>query len=81
MLELFRKASDWVNESGGDVFPTFASFQWFVRKHREELVGSRQYLPRRGSAGALVGPGFEQVVVNILTRECLEAEGHHDFAA
>ncbi|MEQ9465597.1 MAG: hypothetical protein RJQ10_18195 [Haliea sp.] len=81
MLESFRKASDWVAESGGDVFPTFASFQWFIRKHRQELVGSRQYLPRRGSAGSLIGPGFEQLVVNILTRECLEAEGRHDVAA
>ena len=45
MLTRFQKASDWVATSGGAVFPTFASFQWFVRKHRDELVGSRQYLP------------------------------------
>ena len=72
MLTRFQKASDWVATSGGAVFPTFASFQWFVRKHRDELVGSRQYLPRRGAAGALVGPAIEQVVVDILTRECAE---------
>lgn len=81
MLGDYRKARDWVDEYGGDVFPSFTSFEWFVRKHRQELVGSRQYLPRRGAAGALIGPGFEQVVVDILVRECLEAEGHHDVAA
>jgi len=74
MLESFRKAGDWVGKSGGDVFPTLASFHWFVRRHREELVSSQQYLPRKGSAGALVGPRFEDVVIAILVRECLSQD-------
>ena len=81
MLDNFRKASDWVSERGGDVFPTFASFQWFVRKHRLELVRSGQYLPRKGSAGALIGPELERVVLKIMSRECLESEAHHESAA
>lgn len=65
----YSSARSWVDEHGGSVFPSFESFAWFVRKHREELIQSGQYLPRKGSAGALVGPRIEEIVINILTRE------------
>lgn len=81
MLGDYRKARDWVDEHGGDVFPSFASFEWFVRKHRDELVGSQQYLPRKGSAGALVGPEIDQVVMRIMSRECRDSEVCHDVVA
>lgn len=71
-LTSFRSARIWVEEFGGDIFPTFASLEWFIRKHRKELVRSGQYLPRKGSAGALVGPRIEEVVISIITRECVE---------
>ncbi len=72
MLGDYRKARDWIDEHGGDVFPSFTSFEWFVRKHRDELVRSQQYFPRKGSAGGLVGPQIEQVVIDILSRESCE---------
>ena len=72
MLGDYRKARDWIDEQGGDVFPSYASFEWFVRKHRDELVRSQQYFPRKGAAGALVGPQIEQVVIDILSRESCE---------
>ena len=72
----YSSARSWVDERGGSVFPSIDSFAWFVRKHRDELVQSGQYLPRKGSAGALVGPRIEEVVINILTRECVEAVQH-----
>lgn len=65
----YSSARSWVDEHGGSVFPSFDSFAWFVRKHRDELIRSGQYLPRKGSAGALVGPRMGEVVINILTRE------------
>ena len=76
MLGDYRKARDWVDEHGGDVFPSFTSFEWFVRKHRNELVRSQQYFPRKGSAGALVGPRIEDEVIRILTGECGEEVQH-----
>lgn len=74
-LTEYSPARSWVDERGGEVFPSFDSFAWFVRKHREELVRSGQYLPRKGSAGALVGPRIEEVVINILGRESLGGGG------
>jgi hypothetical protein len=69
-LRGYRTAREWCEQSGGAVFPTHESFSWFVRQHREELMRTRQYLPRRGSAGALVGPRIDEVVERILHREC-----------
>jgi len=65
----FRKAREWVADCGGDLFPTFGSFEWFVRLHRDELLRSGELIVRRGSAGSLVGPNFDKVAIGILQRE------------
>lgn len=65
----FRTVRDWVEEHGGPIFPTYSSFEWFTRTHRARLVESGQYIVRKGSAGSLVGPDFERVVLEILREE------------
>lgn len=68
----YRKARDWVADNGGDMFPTFSSFEWFVRMHRDELLRSGELIIRRGSGGTLVGPRFDLVAVRIMQRNQLE---------
>jgi len=68
-IQNLRKARAWVEECGGEIFPTFSSFEWFAREHRRELVQSGQFLPRPGRAGSLVGPDIERVVLDIVLRE------------
>lgn len=66
-----RRLRSWQQTNGGELFPTFASLEWFTRKHRARLVESGQYLIRRGSSGSLVGPRFDHVVLEILKEEGL----------
>jgi hypothetical protein len=51
---------------GGELFPTFASLEWFVRQNRDELVRSGALIPQRGSRGSLVTPKFDRVVLQLL---------------
>jgi hypothetical protein len=59
----------WVSDDGYSLFSTDAAFEWFVRKHRGELIGSGQFIPGRGSSPGIVGPQFDQVVLDILRRK------------
>ena len=63
----------WVKTRGGQVFPTFAAAEWFIRRHRVRLVESGQFIIRKGSAGSLVGPGFDRVVLEIMREESQRA--------
>jgi hypothetical protein len=65
----FKPWRAWVADDAISVFPTFASFEWFARKHRDRLVESGQYIPRPGSAGSLAGPRLGEVVLEILREE------------
>ena len=67
----YQSMNRWLKEHSGDVFPNTTSAEWFIRNHRQELVQSGELIARRGSAGNLVGPGFERVVLDILRRESL----------
>lgn len=71
----FRRLRDWVADDGGDAFQTFAAAEWFIRKHRAELVEAGELILRRGNCGSLVGPGFGALVLKILRRESREALG------
>jgi hypothetical protein len=64
---------DWIADSGGAAFRTFSSCEWFIRRHRKELVQSGQFIIRKGSAGSLVGPRFGALVLEIMRRESREA--------
>ena len=63
----------WVKQRGGKAFPTFASVEWFIRRHRQRLIESGQFIIRKGSAGSLVGPGFDRVVLEIMREESARA--------
>lgn len=65
----YRPLRDWVADRGGSAFPTFSSAEWFIRRNRDRLVQSGQLIIRKGSAGSLVGPGFDAVVLDILRDE------------
>ena len=62
----YRPLRDWVADCGGQTFPTFASAEWFIRRNRDRLIQSGQLIIRKGSAGSLVGPEFDSVVLDIL---------------
>ena len=51
--------------SGGEVFKTRDSLEWFCRRHTAALIASGQLIPRRGPAGTLYGPQFTQVALKI----------------
>jgi len=60
---------EWVADDAGNVFKTFAAFEWFVRRHRDRLIESGQFIPRSGPGGSLVGPNIDRVVLQILREE------------
>jgi hypothetical protein len=76
-----ERASDWrpwmawVDNCARNLFATRAAFEWFLRRHRDELVASGQFIPRRGRGGALVGPEIDRVVLDIIRREALRVPG------
>lgn len=72
-LSDWTTARDWVKQEGGKVFPTFASLEWFIRRHRQRIIESGQLIVRKGSAGSLVGPGFARVVLEIMREESARA--------
>ena len=61
----------WVSEHALNIFPSHASFEWFIRRHRDALVASGQYIPRKGRGGAVVGPDIDRVVLDIMRREAV----------
>ena len=56
-------------ESGGAVFPTYASLQWFIRINYQELVCSKVLIPGKGGRSSLVTPAFDGSVFRILTTQ------------
>lgn len=56
-------------KSGGHVFPTFGSMQWFIRTHRDVLIEQGCLLPGRGGRHSLLTSKFEGVVMSLLMNE------------
>ena len=53
----------WIAEHGPPVFPTPASFEWYLRMHPDLRDGPGWYeLPQ----GNFIGPGFEQELMRSL---------------
>ncbi|MBP8198158.1 MAG: hypothetical protein KAX64_06315 [Chromatiaceae bacterium] len=65
----FRPLRAWVADCGGEAFSTFSAAEWFIRRNRDRLLASGQFIVRKGSAGSLVGPRFDAVVLDILREE------------
>jgi len=72
-LSDYRPWRDWVATEGQPIFPTNSSFEWFVRRHRRELVASGQFIVRQGPNGSLAGPRLADVVLKILQTRSQEA--------
>ena len=68
-LNSLRTVKTWHTEhvsSGGAVFPTYSSLQWFIRIHRDRLLQSGEFFPGRGGRISLIGPGFDSAVLAII---------------
>lgn len=65
----FRGRFAWRRDHGGDLFPSDASLEWFIRRHRDRLIASGQLLLRHGRGGNLVGPRFGDVALEIMREE------------
>lgn len=65
----FKPWRAWVADDAESVFPTFSSFEWFLRKHQDRLIDSGQFIPRRGPGGGLAGPRLGAVVLEIMREE------------
>ncbi len=74
-LSQFQTARSWLAKRPNPIFRTMASLEWFIRQNRDELIQSGEMIVRRGSAGTLVGPGFDAVVMRILRRKSAVYEG------
>ena len=62
----FMPIRNWVAFHGGDMFRTFSSMDWFIRRNRERLLASGQLIIRNGPGGNVVGPRFDDIVLEIL---------------
>jgi len=67
----YETVSDWLPHAA-PFFQTKSAFDWFVRRHRRELVESGALIPREGRSGSLVLPDrMAKVVVAIHKRRAL----------
>lgn len=74
--------ADWHALHGVEVFSTRSALEWFVRRHRDELIREDVYLPRKGRAGSLVDSArFGRVAREILRREALGVRAQAQGAA
>lgn len=74
-LAHYLTARVWHKTHPNPFFPTYDSFEWFIRMNRAELVESGQLILRRGSAGSLIGPGFDAKVLEIMRRKSAQQAG------
>ena len=51
---------------GGEIFPTLASLQWFVRQNKIELQAHNAIIPGKGSRATMITPYFEEVATELL---------------
>ncbi len=51
---------------GGEIFPTLASLQWFIRQNKDELQAHNAIIPGKGSRATMLTPYFEKVTTELL---------------
>lgn len=69
----YKRGVEWRKEEGRVLFKTDSALEWFVRRHRTELVARGAMILRGGPGGSLVKVGFiDQVILEILSRESEE---------
>ena len=78
----YTSVGDWLDRFAGPFFETRSSLDWFIKRHRRELVEAGALIPREGRSGSLVSIElFPKSVVAILKRRALEkADGRREGA-
>ena len=69
-LGQYTTAGNWLDLNVQPFFETRSSLDWFLKRHREELVELGALIPRAGRSGSLISTElFPKAVVTILKRE------------
>lgn len=81
-LANYQTLREWVEAGEGKpAFERYDQIIWFIRKHKDELVQRRVYLPGKGPRPSYVTRGFSRCVMSIIKREAIEALGRIEQAA
>lgn len=71
----YTTVGDWLDRYAGPFFSTRSSFDWFVKRNRDELVEVGALIPRHGRSGSLVSVDrMPKAVIQILRRKALDAQ-------
>jgi len=63
----YTGAADWLDRYAGPFFETRSSLDWFIKRHRRELVECGALIPREGRSGSLLSVSkFPKAVLQIL---------------
>ena len=62
----FQRWSDWL---AGQSVISPGAFSWLMRRHRSELLKSGQVIVGSGRRPTLLGPKFDEVVIDLLRQE------------
>ena len=66
----YTSVGDWLDRHAGPFFETRSALDWFIKRHREELIELGALIPRAGRSGSLVSTEeFPKAVITILKRE------------
>jgi excisionase family DNA binding protein len=60
---------DWFERKGGRVFCSTEHGNWFLKKHRFELMRSGNFFPGTESVPHKVGPDFGKAIIQIMQRK------------
>lgn len=72
-LAAYTSVGDWLDRHAGPFFETRSSLDWFIKRHRRELIEVGALIPREGRSGSLVSiEEFPRAVIKILRRRALE---------
>ena len=69
----YTSVGEWLDRHAGPFFETRSSLDWFIKRHRRELIEAGALIPREGRSGSLIEPDkFGHAVIDILKRRALE---------
>jgi hypothetical protein len=71
----YTTVGDWLDHHAGPFFQTRSSFDWFIKRNRDELIELGALIPRGGRSGSLVSvERMPKAVISILKRKALGVE-------
>jgi hypothetical protein len=69
-LQQYVGVGDWLDRHVNPFFETRSALDWFIKRHREELIERDALIPRAGRSGSLLHTEkFPKAVVSILKRQ------------